>query len=323
MSKYSIKQYQSTDYNNWNTFISGCKNATFLFHRDFMEYHSDRFEDYSLIVLDGEKWVAVLPANIVDNEVHSHQGLTYGGLLYKQKLKLVDVISAFKNVLQYLNSNNIEKLFIKTVPSIYHQQPAEELQYALFLIEAKLTKRDSFSVIDLNGDFKISSGRKEGIKKGEKSNLTVKETVDFKPFWDEILIPNMLLKYKTNPTHSLSEITLLHNYFPKNIRQFNVYDNDKIVAGTTIFESETVAHAQYIFGDESKSINGSLDFLYNHLILNVFKNKKYLDFGSSNGYLGNKLDVNLTYWKQSFGASTIVHDFYQVETTNFAKLELS
>ena len=69
MKKYSIRPYQESDYELWNTFVSAAKNATFLFHRDFMEYHKERFEDFSLLVFDKVKLVAVLPANRVDNKV--------------------------------------------------------------------------------------------------------------------------------------------------------------------------------------------------------------------------------------------------------------
>ena len=126
MKNYSVKIYQESDYKHWNAFMDKAKNATFLFHRDFMEYHKDRFQDYSVIVLDGEKWVAVLPANRVENEVFSHQGLTYGGLIYDEKIKLASVIEMFKSVLSFLNENNIEKLQLKLILSIYHQKPAEE-----------------------------------------------------------------------------------------------------------------------------------------------------------------------------------------------------
>ena len=55
----------------WNTFVSKAKNATFLFHRNFMEYHKNRFQDFSLVVQEDQKWVAVLPANIVGAEVNT------------------------------------------------------------------------------------------------------------------------------------------------------------------------------------------------------------------------------------------------------------
>lgn len=322
MKNYQIKPYQSNDYKNWNDFVSHSKNGTFLFHRDFMSYHADRFDDCSLIVLDGEKWVAILPANVVDEVIYSHQGLTYGGLIYNDKIKLTAVIEIFKSILEFLFNKNIKNLHLKLIPSIYHQKPADELLYALFLLEARLTKRDSLSVVDLRENNIFSKGKREGITKGVKSDLKIIETPDFTDFWNEILTPNMIRKHNVKPIHSLEEITKLNKLFPENIRQFNVYQNDKIVAGTTIFESKTVAHAQYIFGDDTKKSNGSLDFLYNHLITNVFNDKKFLDFGSSNGYQGNKLNVKLSYWKQAFGASTIIQDFYEVETKNYHLLDL-
>ena len=72
--KLFFKQSREKDYPSWNAFIGQAKNATFLFHRDFMEYHKDRFEDYSLMIFDNEKLVAVLPANKVGDVVFSHQG---------------------------------------------------------------------------------------------------------------------------------------------------------------------------------------------------------------------------------------------------------
>jgi len=321
VKKYSVKLYQHNDFENWNSFIGKAKNATFLFHRDFMDYHSDRFQDYSLIVLDKEKWVAVLPANVVGNEVFSHQGLTYGGLVYNESLKLASVIEIFKSVLSFLDENRIEKLQLKLTPSIYHQKPAEELNYALFLAEAQLIRRDSLSVIDLSQPHSLSKIRKRGIKNGINNGLVIKEVESFEEFWNEILVPNLVSKYRTNPVHSLEEITKLKVLFPQKIRQFNVYQNEVIVAGTTIFESEKVAHSQYISGKEDKNELGGLDFLFYQLISEVFKNKRFFDFGISNENQGRKLNDGLSYWKESFGASIIVLDFYEVKPINYNVLD--
>jgi len=321
VKNYSVRLYHKNDYEHWNVFIGLAKNGTFLFHRDFMEYHNDRFRDYSLIVLDNEKWVAVLPANVVGNEVFSHQGLTYGGLVYNEKLKLAAVIEIFKGILSFLNENKIEQLQLKLIPSIYHQKPAEELNYALFLAEAKLVRRDSLAVIDLSKPYSISKTRKECIRRGIKNNLVIKEELNFKLFWDEVLEPNLDRKHQAKPVHSIAEIEMLQQKFPNNIRHFNVYQDNKIVAGTTIFISENVAHPQYVSGMNNKNELGSLDFLYHHLITSVFKDKRFFDFGISNEEQGKKLNEGLVFWKESFGASIIVQDFYEVETINFTKLE--
>ena len=321
MKNYSVKIYQESDYNHWNAFIDNAKNATFLFHRDFMEYHKDRFQDYSLIVLDGEKWVAVLPANRVENEVFTHQGLTYGGLVYSEKIKLASVIEVFKSVLSFLNSNKIEKLQLKLIPSIYHQKSAEELNYALFLVEAQLIRRDTLAVVDLSKKYVLSKLRKRGVQNGISNNLLIEEVEDFEVFWNEILIPNLAYKHQAKPVHSLQEITKLKTLFPKNIRQFNVYENGNIIGGSTIFESQNVAHCQYISGDANKNELGGLDLLHYHLITDVFKTKHFFDFGISNENQGRKLNNGLSYWKESFGSSTIVQDFYGVESANYYLLE--
>ncbi|MES2574139.1 MAG: GNAT family N-acetyltransferase [Bacteroidota bacterium] len=321
MKKISVKRYEPKDYDSWNAFIGQAKNATFLFDRDFMEYHSDRFQDYSLIILDGEKWVAVLPANIVDNEVFSHNGLTYGGLIYDEKLKLASVIEIFKNVLSFLNVNKIQKMQLKLIPSIYHQKSAEELNYILFLLEAQLIRRDTLAVIDLSKPYSLSKIRKRGVKNGINNGLIVKEVDSFDDFWNEILIPNLAQKHQAKPVHSLEEITKLKHLFPEKIRQFNVYNNGVIVAGTTIFESTTVAHSQYISGKEDKNELGGLDFLFYQLISETFKTKRFFDFGISNENRGRKLNEGLSYWKESFGANTIVHDFYEVKTSNYNVLD--
>lgn len=321
MKNYTVKRYQENDYENWNAFIGQAKNATFLFHRDFMEYHSDRFQDFSLIVLDGEKWLGVLPANIVGNQVFSHQGLTYGGLVYNEKVKLASVIEIFRSILLFLNDNKMEKLQLKLIPSIYHIKPAEELNYALFLTEAQLIRRDSMAVLDLSKPYTISKTRKECIRRGIKNNLVIKEELDFKLFWEEVLEPNLDKKYKAKPVHSIAEIEMLQRKFPNNIRHFNVYQDDKIVAGTTIFVSENVAHPQYVSGMGNKNELGSLDFLYHHLITSVFMGKRFFDFGISNEDQGKKLNEGLVFWKESFGASIIVHDFYEVKTSNYGLLD--
>ncbi|MDI1303287.1 MAG: GNAT family N-acetyltransferase [bacterium] len=321
MKNYSVKQYQESDYENWNAFIGQAKNATFLFHRDFMEYHKDRFQDFSLMIFENENVVAVLPSNKVGNEIFSHQGLTYGGLVYNEESKLTTVINAFRAVLLFLEADGIEKLHLKTIPSIYHSKPAEEIQYALFLAEAQLVRRDSLSVIDLSQQYVFSKIRKRGVQKGKTNGLIIKEETDFESFWDKILIPNLDEKHGAKPVHSFEEIKVLKSLFPTNIRQFNVYHNDKIVAGTTVFETETVAHCQYISKYEIDENLGSLDFLYHFLITEAFAGKRFFDFGISNESQGKKLNEGLSYWKESFGASTIVHDFYEVETANHFKLE--
>ena len=188
-------------------------------------------------------------------------------------------------------------------------------------MRGNLIRRDVLSVLDMTSSFSFSRDRKNGIKRGIKNNLVVREEANFESFWTEILIPNLAEKHQAKPVHSLEEMQYLHSKFPKNIRQFNVYQNDTIVAGTTIFESNFVAHSQYISGNSDKNELGSLDFLHDYLISNVFKNKKYFDFGISNENHGKNINEGLLYWKESFGAKSITQDFYELEINNYILLD--
>ncbi len=121
---YNVIKYETSRKAEWNAFVDypldhrgGAKNATFLFNRDFMEYHADRFEDYSLMVFEGEKLVALLAANKVDETLFSHQGLTYGGLVLSAKAKMKEILPIFKKIMAFLAENKVKNLIIKPIPS--------------------------------------------------------------------------------------------------------------------------------------------------------------------------------------------------------------
>ena len=318
---YSVKKYHSSDKLSWDTFVVKSNQQTFLFQRDFMDYHSDRFKDYSLMIYDDGKLVAVLPANRLGEEVYSHQGLTYGGLICNADLKSSDYLTLFKSILKYLEENGIRNLFIKELPYIFLDHPSNNpFTYLSFKTKAKLERMDLHSALDLKFK-KYSRSRKNGYKRGEKNNLVVEETNDFTSFWNDILIPNLDEKHDVKPVHSLKEIQLLKSRFPSQIRQFNVYHNAKIVAGTTIFETKNVAHSQYISGNADKNILGSLDYLHHYLLEVVFAEKPYFNFGISNMQQGQKINEGLQYWKEGFGARSITQGFYTLKTENHKLLE--
>jgi hypothetical protein len=292
-----------------------------LFYRDFVDYHQNRFDDYSLLVFKDEKLIAVVPTNKVENIVYSYQGLTYGGLVLNDEVAFNDVLKSYQSILEFLYSNNIVNFEIKLLPKIYHTLPSDEIDYLLFKTEAGLIKRDITSVIDAKYKLEIqSSNRKRGLKKAKAQSLVVTEVSNFKDFWNDILTPNLRATHHVNPVHSLEEITQLKISFPNNIRQFNVYKGDKIVAGATIFETKHVAHVQYISANNDRQELGSLDLLFDVLINDIFKTKKYFDFGISNENQGQNINEGLLSWKESFRARTIVHECYKVETKNFVKL---
>ena len=129
-----IIRYTSNHKSQWDQFVNASKNGTFLFLRDYMDYHSDRFDDFSLLCIDNKNnIIAALPANKCDDSLYSHQGLTYGGWITSIKgITATTMLEIWQLMINYLKENGIKRLIYKSVPHIYHRYPAEEDQYAIF-----------------------------------------------------------------------------------------------------------------------------------------------------------------------------------------------
>ena len=316
-----IRLYDPTLKPVWDNFLENCKNATFLFKRDFMDYHKSRFDDFSMMIYRGSKLIALVPGNIDLNNVYSHQGLTYGGILIHSDSKFVEYLEIFTEVLTFLKKKSINSFFVKQIPTIYNLNFNDELDYLSFITASENYRKDIISVINLQSDFKISRDRINGNKRGEKNLLEFREVHDFDEFWNELLIPNLSKKYSVTPVHSLDEIGLLKSRFKVNIRQFNVYKENQIVAGTTIFQTKNVVHVQYTAANSKKNILGSLDFLFFKLITEIFPKHKYFDFGTSNERDGKKINQGLLYWKEGFGARSLIQNFYKFDVSSIEKIK--
>ena len=279
-----------------------------------MEYHSDRFEDFSMMIYRDDILYAVLPANKKGDTVYSHEGLTYGSFVLQKDAKLIYAFEAFRAMLQFLSSEGIPKLDIRVIPSFYTSLPSDELSYFLFKANAKLLKRDVIMVIDYREKLRFHRSRRQGIRRANKNGLQIKVDSNYKDFWNEILIPNLADKHGAAPVHSLDEIEKLAKQFPHNIKQVNVYKDDKIVAGTTVFITKTTIHPQYLSGDSDKNENGSIDMLYDFMINQFCEDMRYFDFNTSSEDNGLVLNGGLLFWKEGWGARTFTADNYVIDT---------
>ena len=145
---FEIRRYTPADQPLWDQYVAKARNATFMFHRNYMDYHSDRFEDHSLLFFVGNHLHSILPANIVGTTLYSHQGLTFGGLLMDVDVTAADVIILFEELNTYLRQQGIKKVVYKPVPWDYHQLASEEDLYPLFWVcKARITTRDVGTVI--------------------------------------------------------------------------------------------------------------------------------------------------------------------------------
>jgi dTDP-4-amino-4,6-dideoxygalactose transaminase len=319
------------------------KNGTFLLKRGFMDYHSDRFFDCSLLIYTGispdeefkeknlttKDLVAVFPANW-DKErltVYSHQGLTYGGLVVLPDVTQKEVMDMMQAILQYYRDYmQAQRMVYKPIPYIYSSIPSGEDLYALFRVGAQLSRRLVSTCVSMRNPMKMMTLRIRQAKKAVEhgfyiDRMTEGDTQTLQEYWT--LLEEVLEKYHdAHPTHTLQEMESLMRNFPRNIRLYIVRHEKRIVAGVIIFECRRVAHVQYIASGEEGRTYGALDLLFRHLINERYKQFDYLDLGTSNENDGRVLNEGLIFQKEGFGGRAVCYDTYEVSIPSLSgKLE--
>lgn len=320
-----VVRYHSTEHVNlWDQFISEARNTTFLFYRNFMDYHADRFNDHSVLVWHEGHIVACLPANEVSKtEICSYEGLTYGGLVVKNNLKLPLIIQVFSQVLEYYYQCGFQTLRYKAFPRLYNLLPSDEVDYCLFLVNAILYRKDVALAIDKRCTFEISGNYRREAKKAFSNGIRIRESDNFSLFWESILVPNLKNKFGVLPVHTAEEMILLKDRFPENIKLFTAFSSDnEMLAGVVIFDNKAVAHCQYIASTLKGRAEGALNALFIELITNEFPDRVYFDLGTVNEKQGRALNFGLLAWKERLGARSYSHDFYTIKTESFRLLNV-
>ena len=306
-----ITPYNSSHKPPWNTFNAESKNGLFMFDRDYMDYHSDRFKDNSLLFFEDDKLLALLPLNAQGGTLYSHQGLTFGGFIVGDSMRQTKMLECFSSLREYMRDCGFERLFYKVLPYTYHQNPAQEDLYALFRNQARLYRTDCSTTIDLRNSFKMSELRKRGVKKANKEGVEIEHSLDFSSF---IALANEVLqdKHNTKAVHSTEELSLLHSRFMDNIKLFVAKKNQEILAATLLFIYPNLIHTQYLAVNDKGREIGALDLLLKTLIDTYAGSKTYFDFGISTESNGTFLNTGLISQKEGFGGRTITHQFYEL-----------
>jgi hypothetical protein len=317
-----IQVYSPADKELWDDFVRQSKNGTFLLLRDYMDYHQDRFEDSSLLVWDNkERLIALLPANREGQTFVSHGGLTFGGFITDRSMKVPTMLELFECTRTFLVNNAFTQFDYKTVPHIYHLLPAEEDLYALFLCNAHLVRRGVLTVVAHGQRPAFQERRARRVKRAQAHGITSRASEDWATYWD-ILTQVLVAVHGTQPVHTVQEIQMLHSRFPKNIKLFAAYRDSELLAGVVIYESALVAHTQYIAANQRARDTGALDHLFHFLLEDVYKDKAYFDFGTSDENNGLCLKQGLIEQKEGFGARAVMHDHYTIRLQEWSSGQL-
>lgn len=308
----------------WDDLVSISRNGTFLLYRDYMDYHKERFHDCSLLFVEKDVVLVVLPAcwDEANNQIVSHAGLTYGGFICKKETTARQIFDCWEEAMTYYRKMfSIKRFIYKPVPQIYHSYPTEEDLYLLFRKGAHLRSRALSSTIDLHHPIKMRNSRRCGINRAQKKgyiidddNNTSIETRDIRlnEYWN-VLEDVLNERHDTHPTHTAREMNLLIHTFPDRIKLHTISRDGKVIGGVVLYLMYDIVHVQYIAASAEGRYDGALDYLFYQLIGTEYADRHYFDFGISTEAGGMILNEGLLFQKEGFGGRGICYDCYEYE----------
>ncbi len=278
-----------------------------------MDYHSDRFQDHSLLIFKDKILEAVFPANLLDQRVYSHQGLTFGGLICNRPMSLDNLNTIMKLVIHYYKSNKIKSLYIKLIPNFFDESFFRKFEKSLQYLTAENRYNDRTMVVDLES-YMIHKSKLKRFRRYADYGFEIFKTTDFEPFWNTVLIPRLQSKHGVLPVHSLTEIQLLADQFPNNIFQYGIAKDGQWLAGITLFVHDRIVKSQYGATTEAGEAVAALDFLFITLIRQYeSEGFRYFDMGSVRSDDPSGINQGLWKQKQELGCIECVQPHYELQ----------
>lgn len=307
----TLRPYRPEDAPAWNGFVAAARNGPFLFDRGYMDYHSSRFTDASLLLQKHGKLIGLLPANAAGEVLASHGGLTYGGLVLAPEAGLEEVEQMLASCRDWASGKGFKRLIYKTIPAIYHRAPAEEDRWALARLGARLTRRDALAVVGVSPPPQRRARANDLKKAVRRGGVEIGLSQDYAGFWP-VLEARLGESHDARPVHSLGEIRLLARRFPQNIRLVTARIDGIIESGAVHFVTPSVVHCQYSAGSALARETRALDLVYAEGIAFAAARGLPFDFGTS-AEPGGGLNAGLQKFKESYGARTVAHDYYELD----------
>lgn len=305
---FEIRSYDASQRVHWDALVRVSRNGVFLFERDYLEYHADRFDDASLTVWRGGELAALLPAHRVDGPdgpvLVSHGGLTFGGLVLHGDLGAQDTLGIVDALCATLRGQGWRALRLRPVPCVFHRLPSEDLPYALLQRGARIVRSDLAHTVDLARRPPLAGGRRNALARARRAGVQVRRSCDWATVWS--LVEAVLsARHGARPAHTLAEIDALARRFGQIALHGAFVDAPaapRLLAAVVTYAYDGVLHTQYMATSEEGREVGALDAVIASLLEQPPPATRWLSFGASTYDQGRRLNAGLAAQKEMFGA---------------------
>lgn len=322
----SLQPYTDDKAKQWDDFVSFSRNGTIFHTQKFLSYHPEkRFEDASILFLDGEKLVGVLPAALREEAgkkiLVSHPGASYGGPVLHSDVSVTETGEMMKALADHAKSKKYADIsMLRLSPVSLQKAYSEDPQYWMFQQGYHMSRCEMDGAIDLSrlSEEKILeslSGKcRNMVRQAERAKIEVKLSNDFDAFWP-VLESVLVQRHGAKPTHTLVEIKKLHALLPQGFRCLTAHMEGKIVGGIVLVTIHGEALYTLYMGQEyaSQQFHPMHLLLVEAIRLCLKEKRRVLHLGVSTEDGGTKVNEGLFFFKESFGCKPVRRESWEIQ----------
>jgi hypothetical protein len=294
-----LNRYSPEESQDWDNFVDNNFPGSVLHKRSFMEYHSDRFEDFSICIRIEGIIAGIVPGSRIGNSWNSHAGLTFGGIITALENPRI-LLYVIDSLDRFLQKNNFRESVITLSPDSFNPSDNSKWLYLFLKCGYELLPIHLNQVLVQESNFakKKESNARTALRKG----IQIKNSPTHLPTAYKIIENNLKNKYSRHPTHTESELSLLNERFPNQVQVFIASLEEEILASAITFDSTKVRHIQYMGASDKGRKMRAQDLLVRELFLDSRKIQKNLSFGKSTSGDDAELNHGLFDFKQEYGS---------------------
>ena len=309
----------------WDDFVADSRNGTLFHTRRFLSYHpADRFQDASLLFLDGEKIAGVLPAakKIEDglSTLVSHPGASYGGLVLPLGSPMNTTGEMLALLKEHARAEGYGRISLLRLPPVsLHREWSEDQQYWLYQQGWRMTRCEMDGAVDLRClreeqvPASLTGKCRNMVRQAERGGVVVGLSDDFPAFW--VLLGEVLSqRHGAKPTHTQREIQSLKSLLPGQVRLLAAKRGGALVGGIILVTiHDRALYTLYMAQDyASQQYHPMHLLLRDALCLAIREKRSVLHLGVSTEDGGTKINEGLFFFKESFGCRPVRRESWEL-----------
>jgi Acetyltransferase (GNAT) domain len=316
VNEWKIRPYCPDDAAAWKAVLANSNNGTLFHDLDFLDYHPPGKYDFRHLIASRENCIeALVPGALSEDGIFvSTAGASIGGPAVKKSITAGACLHLVEALQLYSKSAGWRGMEITVPPPIYHDEPDQKIEFALYQNGFELADRSMPLLVPLDqkGDghyqrlFRqsqrsyVRACRQKGVIVTEAGVEALGEFLElFAETYDRL---------QALPTHTRQDMETLFSRIPARLRIWSAKLEGKMIAGVLLFIlNQKICTTFYICDCAShREFHGVTVLLAELADVLARRGFRYLDLGPSAS--STHFNNGVVNFKESLGARAFCRD---------------